>query len=229
MGQADPEHPTQGRPFDGKLEAQPPSQLLTPRSILRSFSSTDSSPAGGDVPRDTVRLTVLRVTARCCGLCDLATGFGAWTVMLGRAVASERGSVRDIAVPLSNTVDRTARAEGATRLDDILITRCGRKLRMQNVRPHAIHSQSEAHDLLVGEGTQGGPLVFPNDTRKAQDSLFRVACLTRSSRKESGIGFPFRPIDLRTIARSKQLRWLPDASFRGSVPAPVSISDVLVA
>src|SRR5256885_16665586 len=123
MGQADAEHPTQGRPLDGRLDWQPPSQLLTPRSILRSFSSTDSSPAVGDVPRDTVRLTVLRVTARCCGLCGLATGFGAWTVMLGRAVASERGSVRDIAVPLSNTVDNTAIAEGATRLDDILITR----------------------------------------------------------------------------------------------------------
>jgi hypothetical protein len=123
MGQADAEHPTQGRPLDGRLDWQPPSQLLTPRSILRSFSSTDSSPAVGDVPRDTVRLTVLRVTARCWGLCDLATGFGAWTVMLGRAVGAELGSVRDIAVPLSNTVDRTARAEGATRLDDILITR----------------------------------------------------------------------------------------------------------
>jgi hypothetical protein len=123
MGQPDAEHPTQGRPLDGRLDWQPPSQLLTLRSILRSFSSTDSFPAVGDVPRDTVRLTVLRVTARCWGLCDLATGFGAWTVMLGRAVGAELGSVRDIAVPLSNTVDRTARAEGATRLDDILITR----------------------------------------------------------------------------------------------------------
>jgi hypothetical protein len=64
--------------------------------------------------------------------------------------------------------------------------------RVQNIRPHAIHSQSEARDLLVGKGTQGGPLVFPNDTRKAQDSRFRVICLTRSNRKESGIGFPFR-------------------------------------
>jgi hypothetical protein len=123
MGQADAEHPTQGRPLDGRLDWQPPSQLLTPRSILRSFSSTDSSPAVGDVPRDTVRLTVLRVAARCCGLCSLATGFGAWTVMLGRAVGAELGSVRDIAVPLSNTVDRAAMAESATRLDDILITR----------------------------------------------------------------------------------------------------------
>jgi hypothetical protein len=182
MGQPDAEHPTQGRPFDGKLEAQPPSQLLTPRSILRSFSSTDSSPAVGDVPRDTVRLTVLRVTARCWGLCDLATGFGAWTVMLGRAVGAELGSVRDIAVPLSNTVDRTARAEGATRLDDILITR----------------------SLKSGNFVPG---VARPATHMAQ--------------------VPLRPIDLRTIARSKQLRWLPDVSFRGS--APVSTSDVLVA
>jgi hypothetical protein len=136
MGQADAEHPTQGRPLDGRLDWQPPSQLLTPRSILRSFSSTDSSPAVGDVPRDTVRLTVLRVAARCCGLCSLATGFGAWTVMLGRAVGAELGSVRDIAVPLSNTVDRTARAEGATRLDDILITR---SLKSGKFRPRCGH------------------------------------------------------------------------------------------
>ena len=32
-------------------------------------------------------------------------------------------AVCEAAVPLSNTVDRTATAEGATRLDDILITR----------------------------------------------------------------------------------------------------------
>jgi hypothetical protein len=60
------------------------------------------------------------------------------------------------------------------------------------IRPHAIDSQSEARDLLVGKGTQGGPLVFPNDTRIAQDSLFRVTYRTRSNRKESGISFPFR-------------------------------------
>jgi len=70
--------------------------------------------------------------------------------------------------------------------------RRGRELRMQNVRPHAIHSQSEARDLLAGKGAQGGPLVFRNDTRIAQDSLFRVTYLKRSNRKESGIGFPFR-------------------------------------
>jgi hypothetical protein len=62
----------------------------------------------------------------------------------------------------------------------------------QNIRPHAVHSQSEARDLVVGKGAQGGPLVFPNDTRIAQDSLFRVTHLKRSNRKISGIRFPFR-------------------------------------
>jgi hypothetical protein len=64
--------------------------------------------------------------------------------------------------------------------------------RLENIRPHAIDSQSEARDLLVGKGAQGGPPVFPNDTRIAQDGLFRITCLKRSNRKESGISFPFR-------------------------------------
>jgi len=72
------------------------------------------------------------------------------------------------------------------------LMRLGRELKMQNIRPHAIHAQSEARDLLVGKGAQGGPPVFPNDTRIAQDGLFRITCLKRSNRKESGISFPFR-------------------------------------
>jgi hypothetical protein len=70
-------------------------------------------------------------------------------------------------------------------------TRRGRELRMQNIRPHAIYSQSQAHDLLVGKEAQGGSLVVPNDAGIAQDGLFRVTCLKRSNRKESGISFPF--------------------------------------
>jgi hypothetical protein len=128
IGQADAEHPTHGWPLDGKLDAQPPSQLLTLLSILRSFSNTDSSPAVvgrsvRDVPRDTVRVTALRVPAR---FCDLATGFGAWIVMPGRTVASEGGSVRDIAVALSPNVssanDETATARLEKKRDGTPIT-----------------------------------------------------------------------------------------------------------
>lgn len=62
----------------------------------------------------------------------------------------------------------------------------------QNIWSHAIRSQSEARYLLVGKGALGGPFVFLNDTRIAQDSLFRVTSLKRSNRKESGIRLPFR-------------------------------------
>jgi hypothetical protein len=59
-------------------------------------------------------------------LCGLTTGFaaclGAWTVMLGSWLVVPV-EVCEAAVPLSNTVDKTATAEGATRLGDILITR----------------------------------------------------------------------------------------------------------
>ena len=59
------------------------------------------------------------------GFSGLATrGFGAWIVMLGSEVPPE--GVCDIAVPLrphNNAIDRIATAEGATRLDDILMRR----------------------------------------------------------------------------------------------------------
>ena len=78
--------------------------------------------------------------------------------------------------------------------------------RVQNIRPHAIHAQSEARDLLVGKGAQGGPLVFPNDTRIAQDGLFRVTYLKRSNRKESGVSFPFRQAELDEPATFRKSR-----------------------
>ena len=71
-----------------------------------------------DVRRD------VTVFATCFGLCGLATCLGASTVMLGSGVA-EAVAVRDIAVPLgphNNAVDRIATAEGATKLDDNLMT-----------------------------------------------------------------------------------------------------------
>src|ERR1700754_4544595 len=94
--------------------------------------------------------------------------------------------------------------------------------RAQNIRPHAIHSQSEARDLFVGKGSLGGPFVFPNDTRIAQDSLFRVTNLKRSNRKESGIRLPFRPqadLDEPTTFRQRHVTSVrkPSMSLSGSI------------
>jgi hypothetical protein len=64
------------------------------------------------------------VFATCFDLCGLATCFGASTVMPGSG-AAEPVAVCDIAVPLgphNNAVDRIATAEGATKLDDSLMT-----------------------------------------------------------------------------------------------------------
>src|SRR3954453_22925883 len=91
MGQPDAEHPIQGLLPDGKLVWQPPSQLLTLLSILRSFSKTDSCAAVNGVVGDAGRDATLFATrvglcggfAARCGLCGLAICFGAWTVMLG--------------------------------------------------------------------------------------------------------------------------------------------------
>jgi hypothetical protein len=102
-------------------------------------------------------------------------------------------------------------------------TRRGRELGAQNIRPHAIHSQSEARDLLARKGAQGGPLVIPNDTRIAQDSHFRVICLQHSDRKEPGISLPFRQVQLDEPATWRQsyyirfisARWLSQAVLDG--------------
>jgi hypothetical protein len=73
--------------------------------------------AAGDLRRDATGF------ATCCGVCGLATCFGASTVMLGSV---ELGVVCDIAVPVrpnSNMADMRATVEGETMLDDILMTR----------------------------------------------------------------------------------------------------------
>ena len=83
--------------------------------------------------------------------------------------------------------------------------------RVQNIRPHAIHAQSEARDLRIGEAAQGRPLVFPNDARIAQDSRFRVNYLKRSNRKESWISYPFRQAYLdepTTLRKSRYPRFI---------------------
>jgi hypothetical protein len=96
-------------------------QLLEVLSSSANFAIIEPFAGGGvcvvgDVVRDAT------VFATRVGLCGLATCFGATTVMLGSWLAGPV-AVCEAAVPLSNTVDRTATAEGATRLDDIFITR----------------------------------------------------------------------------------------------------------
>ena len=71
--------------------------------------------------------TVLRATARGLGFSGRSNCLGAPTTTPGSEVTpATRGSVCDIAGPMelhSDAVNRMATAEGATRLDDILMTR----------------------------------------------------------------------------------------------------------
>jgi hypothetical protein len=117
-------HPFQGALPDLKLDWQPSVQLLEVFSSLAScaiteFGAGDGVCAVGDVRREeTVDVTGF-------GLCGLATCFGASTVMPGSWPAGPV-AVCDIAVslrPHSNAVDRIAKAEGATKLEDNLMTR----------------------------------------------------------------------------------------------------------
>jgi hypothetical protein len=80
----------------------------------------------GDVSRDAVwRRPVLRVTARGI-VCGLATGLGAWTVMLGRELLPE-GSVAAIAAPLRPNVsaenDETATTRPEKKRDESRIVK----------------------------------------------------------------------------------------------------------
>jgi hypothetical protein len=116
---ADVEHPFQGWLPYLKLVWQPSVQLLEVFSSLASFANTESGAGAGVGVVGDVRPTVF---ATRLGLCGLATCFGAWTVMLGSV---EPVAVCDTAVPLrphSNAVDKMATAEGATKIDDHLMT-----------------------------------------------------------------------------------------------------------
>ena len=86
--------------------------------------------------------------AICSGLCRLATCFGASTVMLGSG-AAEPVAVCDTAVPLrphSNAVDRIATAEGATGLDDNLMT-----MSSQIQDGHAVPMRTRYHTYSTGQ------------------------------------------------------------------------------
>src|SRR5205085_12302968 len=107
MGQADAEHPTQGRLPFGKLDWQPPTQLPDSLSSLLSLSMTDPCPPDGvavvgDLARDAVWRPVPLVTARWVCLGCLVTCFGAWSVILGR-VTLRVGPIRPLSMYLRLT------------------------------------------------------------------------------------------------------------------------------
>jgi hypothetical protein len=116
-----------------KLVSHPPLQLLADLSSLASFPMFESGAydvarpvwLDDDVPRETA---VLVTRADLCevatGRCGLATGFGASTVTLGSWAAGP-AVICDNAVLLrlhSSAVDRSAIAEVAANLDDVLMT-----------------------------------------------------------------------------------------------------------
>ena len=97
------EHPCQGASAYLKLVTQPPTQLPVALASLASFADTDSGADGVWVDCDVREDTALRATARCFGLCGLATCFGASTTTLGSELVAppdEGIAVCDIAVPL---------------------------------------------------------------------------------------------------------------------------------
>lgn len=122
---ADSLHPTQGRLPCGRLDSQPPLQLLATFSSLAILPNIESGAGAGvravdvwpvdDLRRDTT------VFATCFGFFGLATCFGASTVMLGSELA-EPVAVCDAAGPHSKAVDKIATAEGATKRDGNLMT-----------------------------------------------------------------------------------------------------------
>src|SRR5262249_3427284 len=127
--------PVVGHPFQGwlpnlKLVRQPPVQLLEAFSSSAILAITGlCAGAGAGGAGDVGGAAPVFTTGACLGgvtpgpgLCGRATCLGACTVMLGSWLVGPV-AVCDIAVPLSNAVDRIATAEGATRLDDILIPR----------------------------------------------------------------------------------------------------------
>jgi hypothetical protein len=108
-------HPTQGALPDFKLVSQPPLQLLLACSSLAIFPCIES---GNAVDTETTNDTGRVRFSTCAGLCGFATRS---TAMRGsEGVESVEGC--DAAGTHSNTVANTTAAEGATTLDDNLMT-----------------------------------------------------------------------------------------------------------
>jgi hypothetical protein len=140
-------HPTQGSLPCGRLDSQPPLQLLATFSSLEILPNTESGAGDGVRPVDDCTVDGVRrdaaVFATCFGRCGLATCFGASTVMEGSG-AAEPGAVCDAAGPHNKTADKTATAEGAIKLDDNLMT--FPPMRDGNARPVS----ARYHTLRIG-------------------------------------------------------------------------------
>jgi hypothetical protein len=109
----------------GKLDAQPPLQLLATFSRLLILPITEPGAYDGvrvaDVRAvDTVRRGAVVFAPR-SDTCGFATCFGASTVT-GGSVAAEPVGICDAAGAISRTVDKTATAEGTTKPGDNLMT-----------------------------------------------------------------------------------------------------------
>src|SRR4051794_30125580 len=114
------------------LVSQPPAQLLLAFSRLASLPNTEPGAADAVRAVGAVRRGATAVRrgpagfATCCGVCGLAACFGASTVMRGSALAAPVAAC-ETAVPLrphSIRVERIVTEQGATKLDDNLMTVC---------------------------------------------------------------------------------------------------------
>src|SRR2546423_5225189 len=61
-----------------------------------------------------------------------------------------------------------------------------------HIWPYRTRSQSEPRNLLLGEGSPRASIVFANETRIAQDCLFRLMGIPRSNREEPEVRLAFR-------------------------------------
>lgn len=120
-------HPTQGSLPLGKLDAQPPLQLLATFSRPAILPITEPGAyegvrAADDDVRvvDDVRRDASVFVAR-SARCGLSTCFGASTAT-GGSVAAEPVGICDEAGLHSRAVDRAAMTEGTTKPDDNLMT-----------------------------------------------------------------------------------------------------------
>jgi hypothetical protein len=107
-----------------KLVWQPPLQLLAALSSLAILPCTEFGSTDGVCAVDDPVDNLWRdppVFARCFGADGLATCFGASTVTVGSEGAGAV-AVCAVAGPHSKIVDTTATTEGATTLDDNLMT-----------------------------------------------------------------------------------------------------------